>query len=257
MTVTIVNERIRDVISVMSADTVVGEQGVTLTLDELSERVGMSVRNIRFYTSRGLVPSPIRQGRSGLYTVDHVVRLELVQELQSHGFTLAAIERFMNRIPENASPETIALHRTLLAPGAEPPEPVTRAELDRRAGRPLSDEDLHVLEKFHVVEPVGRGRYQVSGTQLAIGLGLLDLGFPVEAAEHTQEVFRRHGRQVAEELTEIFRQHVWPSYAESGAGHDERRELLQRIKPMTIAALVASYEDAVEEMRREAAARRR
>jgi DNA-binding transcriptional MerR regulator len=36
-----------------------------LTLDELCERVGMSVRNVRFYTTRGLVPPPIRKGRSG------------------------------------------------------------------------------------------------------------------------------------------------------------------------------------------------
>ena len=54
-----------------------------LTLAELCERVGMSVRNVRFYTSRGLVPPPIRRGRSGYYSRDHVGRLELVQELQS------------------------------------------------------------------------------------------------------------------------------------------------------------------------------
>ena len=61
-----------------------------LTLDELTTRVGMSVRNVRFYTTKGLVPPPIRRGRSGYYTPDHVARLELVQELQSHGFTLLA-----------------------------------------------------------------------------------------------------------------------------------------------------------------------
>ena len=37
-----------------------------LTLDELTERVGMSVRNVRFYTTKGLVPPPIRRGRSRL-----------------------------------------------------------------------------------------------------------------------------------------------------------------------------------------------
>ena len=52
-----------------------------LTLDELTNRVGMSVRNIRFYTTKGLVPPPIRRGRSGYYSPDHVARLELVQEL--------------------------------------------------------------------------------------------------------------------------------------------------------------------------------
>ena len=43
-----------------------------LTLEELTERVDMSVRNVRFYTSRGLVPPPLRQGRSGYYSHDHV-----------------------------------------------------------------------------------------------------------------------------------------------------------------------------------------
>ena len=43
----------------------------------------MSVRNVRFYTTKGLVPPPIRRGRSGYYSADHVARLELVQELQA------------------------------------------------------------------------------------------------------------------------------------------------------------------------------
>src|ERR1700754_5074843 len=110
-----------------------------LTLEALTERVAMSVRNIRFYTTRGLVPPPLRRGRSGYYTADHVARLELVQELQGHGFTLAAIERYLDRIPADATPEDIALHRTMLAPWmADSWDDVSRAELERRAGRRLS-----------------------------------------------------------------------------------------------------------------------
>src|SRR3954465_5073628 len=96
-----------------------------LTLEELTTRVGMSVRNIRFYTTKGLVPPPIRRGRSGYYTADHLARLELVRELPAHGFRLSAIERCCARIPDDATPETIALHRTLLAPWmAEMPETI-------------------------------------------------------------------------------------------------------------------------------------
>ena len=66
-----------------------------LTLDELTEHVSMSVRNVRFHTSKGLVPPPLRRGRSDYYSADHVARLELVRELQDHGFTLSAIEGFI------------------------------------------------------------------------------------------------------------------------------------------------------------------
>ena len=69
--------------------------GQLLTLEELTARVGLSVRTVRFYTSRGLVPPPIRRGRSGFCSAEHVARIELVLELQSHGFTLSAIERYV------------------------------------------------------------------------------------------------------------------------------------------------------------------
>ena len=55
---------------------------------------------------------------AGYYTHDHVARLQLVQELQGHGFTLSAIERYVTEIPDDATPEEIALHRTMLAPVA-------------------------------------------------------------------------------------------------------------------------------------------
>lgn len=228
-----------------------------LTLDELAERVGVSVRNIRFYTSRGLVPAPIRMGRSGYYSADHVVRLELVQELQEHGFTLAAIERYLARIPDDATPEEVALHRSLLAPRAEHTETLTRAELERRAGRPLSEQDLRMLEELSAVLPDGAGHFRASGTLLTIGLAVVDLGFPIEAAKATREIYQRHGREIAAELTEVFRTQVRPTLETGDTSPGSLRDFLQRMNAMSIAALVAAYEESVESLRREAAARKR
>jgi DNA-binding transcriptional MerR regulator len=231
------------------------EPPALLTLDELTRRVQMSVRNIRFYTTRGLVPPPIRRGRSGYYSADHVARLELVSELQAHGFTLSAIERYVARIPADATPETIALHRTLLAPWlAELPETVSRRELSRRAGRPLSEEDLDTLNALGIVFPTKQGKYQVAVAHLSTGIALLDLGMPVDAALAAQDIFTEHGRKVAEELTELFRTKVWPSFKE---GEPERlREVVERFKPVTISALVTAYESAVNEQQRETINRR-
>jgi DNA-binding transcriptional MerR regulator len=223
-----------------------------LTLDELTNRVGMSVRNVRFYTTKGLVPPPIRRGRSGYYTPDHVARLQLVQELQGHGFTLAAIERYLAGIPDDATPEDIALHRTMLAPWqAEAPVEMSRRELDKRTGRKLTDVDLTTLSALGIVFRNKRGRYQVAMSQLSVGLGLLDLGFPTEAAVAASEVYAKHGRQIAEELYELFRTMVWPVYKESGASPEKLREVVERIKPLSIASLVSAYEAAMDETRRE------
>ena len=228
-----------------------------MTLDELTRRVGISVRNIRFYTGKGLVPPPIRRGRSGYYSADHVARLELVTELQAHGFTLSAIERYVARIPPDATPETIALHRTLLAPWmAELPETLSRRELDRRAGRPLSDDDRDTLNALGIVFSTKQGKYEVAVAHLSVGVALLDLGMPLDAALAAQDIFNRHGRQVADELTELFRTKVWPAYREGATTPEQLRQVVERFKPVTIAALVTAYESAVNETKRETAARR-
>jgi DNA-binding transcriptional MerR regulator len=175
-----------------------------LSLDELTEQLGMSVRNVRFYTSRGLVPPPIRRGRSGFYAPDHVARLELVRALQGHGFTLAAIERYVARIPADATPADIALHLSLLAP--------------------VTDErEVDVLE------------------------GMRGLGVPPAAAEATAEVYARHGQQVAAELSEIVRTLVWPEFRDAGGTVEQLRELVHRLKPLTIAGLMTAYEQAIDE----------
>ena len=228
-----------------------------MTLDELTGRVGVSVRNVRFYTTRGLVPPPIRRGRSGYYSSDHVARLELVRELQAHGFTLSAIEKYVARIPADASPETIALHRTLLAPWmAELPETISRRELDKRAGRKLSDEDLDTLNALGIVFPTKQGKFQVAIAHLSVGVALLDLGMPLDAALAAQDIFTEHGRQVAFELTELFRTKVWPAYKEGDTSPEQLREVVERFKPVTIAALVTAYESAVNETQRETINRR-
>jgi DNA-binding transcriptional MerR regulator len=228
-----------------------------LTLDELTNRIGMSVRNVRFYTTKGLVPPPIRRGRSGYYTPDHVARLELVQELQSHGFTLAAIEKYLSRIPGSATPEDIALHRTMLAPWqADVPVELTRADLDRRTGRTLTDAHLETLAALGIVLRNKRGRYEVALSHLGVGIGLIDLDFPTEAALASADVYAAHGRQIAEELYELFRTMVWPRYKESGASPERLQELVERLKPLSIASLVAAYEAAMDETKREGIARR-
>ena len=228
-----------------------------LTLEELTDRVAMSVRNIRFYTARGLVPPPIRRGRSGYYGADHVARLQLVQELQGHGFTLSAIERYVAGIPADASPEDIALHRAMLAPWmADSSEELSHAELEQRAGRSLSSRDLDTLSALGVLQVVGRGHVRASMSQLGVGLGLLDLGYPIEAARAAAEVYAAHGRAIAEELYELFRTEVWPVYKEQGVSPEKIQEVVERLKPLSIASLVQAYETGMDDLRRTNIAKR-
>lgn len=232
--------------------------GDRLTVEQLADRVGMTVRTIRFYAGRGLIPPPRREGRNGYYGADHLARLELVRELQAHGFTLSAIEGYLERIPADAGPADVALQRTLLAPWiSDLPETLTRDALEARTGRTLSDADLELLVALRVVEPTPDDDvFRVSPAHLSTGVEMIDLGLPVEAAAEAERIFETHARAVAEELTALFRSKVWPHYRASGESAETIASIVERFKPLTVQALVTSYESAVDETKRETVRRR-
>ncbi|MEO6472111.1 MAG: MerR family transcriptional regulator [Aeromicrobium sp.] len=230
----------------------------TMSVEQLAARVGMTVRTVRFYAGRGLIPAPRRAGRNGFYGQDHIARLELVRELQAHGFTLSAIEGYLERIPSDASPEDVAMHRTLLAPWMpDLPETINRAELETRSGRTLSDDDIAVLVAIGVVEPTpADDTFNVATAHLAVGIQLVELGLPMEAVLATQKIFTEHGRAAANELTAVFRKQVWPHLRDSNQPPEVIQSIIERFKPLSIQALVTAYENAVDEAKRETIRRR-
>src|SRR3954454_682893 len=153
-----------------------------LTIDQLAERSGISVRTIRFYAGRGLLPPPQLRGRTGLYGPHHLTRLELVSELSALGFTLSAIESHLERLPPDAGRAELALHRALLTPWVpEEIEEVDRAELEKRAGRALSAEDLDSLRDLGAVTPLPDDRLQLHGAgTLGSALAVLDSDLPTD-----------------------------------------------------------------------------
>jgi DNA-binding transcriptional MerR regulator len=59
-----------------------------LTLEELAGAVGMTIRNVRAYQTRGLLQPPRRVGRTSVYTDEHVERLRQVQRARARGASL-------------------------------------------------------------------------------------------------------------------------------------------------------------------------
>ena len=69
------------------------DDGAGWSLAALSARTGLPGRTIRFYIARGLVPGPVKAGRSARYPVEALSRLQEIQRLQATGQTLAEIAR--------------------------------------------------------------------------------------------------------------------------------------------------------------------
>jgi DNA-binding transcriptional MerR regulator len=227
-----------------------------LTITELAARTEISVRTIRFYAGMGLIPPPTVRGRLGLYDEHHVARLELVRDLQGLGFTLAAIEGYLARIPPDRSPEDLALHRALLAPWLpEQPEMVTRAELDTRAGRCLDDDELAQLVMLGVLRRDGAETWTLtSSDMLSYGLSLLDaeLDFDVQLA--AKQIIERHTDALATELVTLFHNTVLREYRERGRPPELRHRLLAllaRLTPITVDGVVTNFQLAINRAIRE------
>lgn len=222
-----------------------------LTVDELASRAGVTVRTVRFYAGRGLLPPPRLRGRTGLYGADHLARLELVRELQSLGLTLASIEKHLKKIPLDAPAEDLALQRALLSPWApERTEELDRHELDRRAGRHLDDETIERLEALGVVERLPADAVRViSPALLGVSAELARLPMPLETLIASHETVDRYTTALAAELQQVFQDTVVRPYREGGRAPEERERLMEmagKLKPLMIQSLVTSFQRAVD-----------
>ncbi|MFD6531441.1 MerR family transcriptional regulator [Streptomyces sp. NPDC060184] len=226
----------------------------TLTVDELAARAGVTVRTVRFYSTRGLLPPPvIGPRRVGHYGHGHLSRLALIEELQRQGMTLAAIERYLEQLPEDLSAHDLAIHRALVASWApDVVEEMTGAELERRAGRPLTGEDLDRLAAMGVLLDGPEGGWASPGKVhrvdpglLRLGVELLDVPIAHETILRARTVLLEHTRSAAAELTRLFRDEVWSPYREREADPEHvaaMKSLSAHMQPLVMQALVTAFQ---------------
>ena len=227
----------------MTVPTAIQRTTEQLTVDELAARTGMTVRTVRFYAAEGMLPPPERRGRVAYYGPQHRMRLDLIRELQDHGYTLAAIERVLGHIPHDASAADFALQAAMLAPWTpEPAEEFDRDTLQRRAGRRLSRDELDLLVALGIVERVGRSSFRTTPSTLAMGLELIDLPVPIGVLREAAAVIDEHATAVAEGLTEVFRRGIWEPYRRGETSdRDQLAAVVSRLRPLAVQGLVSAF----------------
>ncbi|MFF5126592.1 MerR family transcriptional regulator [Streptomyces syringium] len=223
----------------------------TLTVDELAARAGVTVRTVRFYSTRGLLPPPeIGPRRVGHYGPDHLSRLALIEELQHQGLTLAAIERYVHQLPPDLSAHDLAIHRALVASWLpDKAEEATRAQLERRAGRALAEEDIDRLAALNVLERMGAQEgesgagdaFRVDPGLLRLGVRLLDVPIALETILAARTVLLEHARSTARELTRLFEGEVDTGNIEA------MKSLSAHVQPLVVQALVTAFQRSLKQ----------
>jgi DNA-binding transcriptional MerR regulator len=234
----------------VSAQRDLDAEGDLYTVDELAAVTGLTVRTTRYYAGLGLLPTPTRRGRMAYYTPAHRARLELIRALQEHGFTLAAIEKYLGRVPLDASVEDLALQRAMLTSwGGGKRETMTRRQLETRARRSLDDADLDWLEKCYAIRREGERFELLPPFDVAMQLAELDL--PAASMEEAAEAINRHMDSLADELTDILRTRVLAPFRErehSEADKAAFERTVSRLRQLTLEAVVAGFQRAANQV---------
>jgi DNA-binding transcriptional MerR regulator len=233
----------------MAVDSAVERAGEPelLTIDELAVTSGMTVRTTRYYASLGLLPPPVRRGRMAYYGPEHLARLDLIRALQEHGFTLSAIERYLAGVPMTATAEELAVQRALLTawkPGQW--DPVTPAQLEERAGRRLSGDDVEWLLRAGAVRRTTDGQLEALPL-VDLAMEALSLELPIEAIVDANTAVRRHMSELADELTGILRSRVMSQYERHDISMDDAERLertLANLRALTLDAIVTAFQRA-------------
>ncbi len=221
-----------------------------LTIDELAQRTGMTVRNIRAHQSRGLLAPPTVRGRTGYYGSEHVARIGQIRELQDDGFNLEAIKRVLD---SGSSEEILSFTRAARTPFGEEEEPliVTAEDL---AEHWRGSADPALLERsieLGTIRPLDDGRFELTSPRLVrVGLELRALGFRPGHGLEIAERMREHTAAIAEIFIEVFNEAVWDPFERSGAPAEEWprvREALERLRPLATDSVVALFHQAMNE----------
>ncbi len=228
----------------------VDSKDADLTIDQLAQRTGMTVRNLRAHQSRGLLPPPEVRSRTGFYGEEHVARVELVKELQADGLPLEFIKKMVEQNARSA-PELLRFIRAAHEPfGDEQPAILSLEELAEIFGA----EDPQLLGKakrLGLVHPLGDARYEVLSPRLIeAGRALGELGISGEKALDVVGKLRRQLDASTKTFIELYLEEIWEPFDQDGRPEERWAEVyaaMERLRPLAADAVLAMFQIAMGE----------
>ncbi|WP_018529662.1 MULTISPECIES: MerR family transcriptional regulator [unclassified Streptomyces] len=218
-----------------------GPPAAEYRIEDLAHHSGATVRTIRAYQDRGLLPRPERRGRANVYTDTHLARLRQIADLLDRGFTLASIKELLEAWDAGRGLGGV------LGLVAEVDKPwtderagrITRAELDEKFGGDPDEAavrdaiDLGVLERV----PGRDDEFLVPSPQeLAVAAELYAAGVPLSAISGHLRELRGQVEHIAARFLEFTTEHVFARYLGPQPPTDteaaEAASLVRRLRPL-------------------------
>ena len=224
-------------------------------IDDLARAAGTTVRNVRVYQDRGLLPPPRREGRTGIYSDAHLARLRLIGSLLDKGYTFAHIADFLGAWQRGRNlTDLLGLEEVLTTPWSDEVDDfVTAEELVELFGTDQLDEAAlqRALDQQLVV--VDGDRFRVPSPRLLhAGAELVRAGIPLPVVLDMSDQLKEDMERSARRLVGAVADHVVLPMAESyDSSLAEVGEVINRLKPLAQLAVDAHLAFAMERVIRE------
>ncbi|WP_409000158.1 MerR family transcriptional regulator [Streptomyces ipomoeae] len=216
--------------------------GAGYRIEDLAHRSGATVRTIRAYQDRGLLPRPERRGRANVYSDAHLTRLHQIADLLDRGYTLASIKELLEAWDTGRGlGGVLGLVAEVDGPWTdEEAVRISRAELVERFGGAPDEAAVADAVELGVLEPVP-GEEDLflvpSPQELSVAAELHAAGVPLSAiAGHLREL-RGQVEHIAARFLDFTTEHVFACYlgqhqppTETDA--DEAAALVRRLRPL-------------------------
>jgi DNA-binding transcriptional MerR regulator len=152
-------------------------------IGELASAAGVTVRTVRYYQERKLLPPPRHAGRVAWYSQAHLTRLRVIGQLLERGHTLGGAGELLSAWEQGYDLATLlGIQEALTAPWSdEVPVPVTVAEISELVGSELTPEVLAEAVKLGYLEVDGDQVVHVSRRLLDTTKVLVGEGIPLRA----------------------------------------------------------------------------
>lgn len=151
-------------------------------IGELAREAGITVRTLRYYQERKLLPPPRRDGRIAWYSQDHLTRLRLIGQLLDRGHTLGGTAELLSAWEQGYDlAELLGFERAMTAPWSDAATVrLTVADAAALLGDELTPEVLRAAARLGYVDVDGDA-VRVSKRLLETTAALVREGIPLPA----------------------------------------------------------------------------
>jgi DNA-binding transcriptional MerR regulator len=225
---------------------------VEFTIDELAREAGATVRNIRAYQERGILPPPRRVGRVGMYGEAHLARLKIIGSMLARGYTLANVAELVEAWEQGHNvAEVIGLEAAVTSPWTdEVPTHLTYEQAIQLLGAIPEPNVLRMAVQLDVIRPVEDGFMVPSMKLLNVAATLLREGVPLKEQMVMIAELRRRTEEVADGLVAMVIRHVFDVYGKDSLPPAEEAPrlsaLIWRLRPLVMQAMDSEVARAME-----------